>query len=293
MRTTHRLAAATVGLATLFAGLAAPSAAFAEDVSAASSQCQVTGGTLTWGVKEAFRSYISGSIAKGEWVASDGATYQTPRFTFTGATGSIDANTGEGLVSFTGTVVFTGHAGVLNLQFANPSVRLRGDGAADLLLDAKSNDAEGELVVDAAQVPTARIDGIGAIAPASGAVAFDAAPTVLTADGVKSFAGFYATGEALDPISLSVTLGPCVATAPVVVPGEPTEPAKPGDEIMTIQANPDAGSQVPWLPIGIAAGALVVIGVAIGLLLSGRRRTEPGSVDANGATTQGEHDPGA
>src|SRR5690606_10044019 len=100
----------------------------AED--SASSTCVVTGGDLTWGVKESFRSYISGTIAHGSWEVSDGATYETPMFGWSNPTGEIDANTGEGSISFTGLIHFTGHDGALNLQMSNPSIAFSGDGTA-------------------------------------------------------------------------------------------------------------------------------------------------------------------
>lgn len=293
MRNAHRLAAASIGLAALFAVGVAPSAAIADE-GAASSECTVTGGTLTWGVKEAFRSYISGAIAKGSWAVSDGASYATPNFSWEGASGSINADSGEGLVHFTGTIVFTGHNGVLNLQFANPTVRLRGDGSADLLLDAKSNNAEGALVVDALQVPTGRIDDLGVLAPESGTIAVTKAPVLLTADGAKSFADFYATGDDLDPVTLNVTLGSCAASASK--PGAPSGTEQPGD-IMTTQAPPggakggESAPGVPWLPIIIGGAAIVIIGAAAALLFTGRRTPAAGGAGADETATREATDP--
>src|SRR5690606_23738697 len=49
-------------------------------VSAVLTGCTVTDAELVWGYKESFRSYISGSIAHGEWTVADGAAYETPNF---------------------------------------------------------------------------------------------------------------------------------------------------------------------------------------------------------------------
>ena len=49
--------------------------------------CEVQDVSITWGFKESFRSYISGSIAQGSWEASGDVGYEIPHFTLTGGTG--------------------------------------------------------------------------------------------------------------------------------------------------------------------------------------------------------------
>lgn len=236
---------------------------------ATSSTCTVTGGDLKWGVKESFRSYISGSIANGGWEVSDGAAYETPLFSWTNASGEIDAETGEGTVSFVGTMHFTGHDGVLNLVMKNPTVELNGDGTGRLLLDAKSNNAQGELVIDETQVYIGKIEGIGQTDPASGTLTIDQAPAVLTGEGAAAFGGFYASGDALDPVALSVQLGPCSGT-----PAEVTTPE------VTTGTTEEAASELPIVPIIIGGVAVVVIAVAAGLLIAGRKKS-PGASNEN------------
>ena len=141
--------ALVAGLVPLHGVAAAPAAPVAAETPAGA--CAVEGGTFTWGVKESFRSYISGSIANGEWQVSDGLAYEVPNFVWSGATGEIDPSTGAGSVSFGGTVHFTGHDGVLDLTLANPTIEFEEDGTVALLLDTKSNDAQGNLAVDETQ----------------------------------------------------------------------------------------------------------------------------------------------
>ncbi|MGO3032767.1 MAG: HtaA domain-containing protein, partial [Microbacterium gubbeenense] len=118
----------------LAAAMLVPATAASAQTTADAEACVVTDGTFSWGVKESFRSYISGTIANGSWEALDGATYETPNFEWTGATGSYDPATGTGSVSFPGTVHFTGHDGVLDLTLGNPTIEFEGETAA-LLLD--------------------------------------------------------------------------------------------------------------------------------------------------------------
>lgn len=280
MKTMNRLATVTATVALAATTFLMPTAAsalpsLAED--ATSSTCSVTGGELQWGVKEAFRSYISGSIANGEWVVADGASYQTPLFSWSNPVGEVDAETAEGTVSFTGSIHFSGHEGVLNLLLKNPTIVFGGDGTAQLLLDTKSNNAQGELVVDEQQAYIGKIEGIGQTEPSSGALAFADASVVLTADGAAAFSGFYSSGDELDPLTLSLQFGSCegetVAVAPVVE-------NEGGEEIVPISEAVPANN-IPWLPIIIGGVALVIVGVTVGMLLAGRKKGE-GSADAGG-----------
>lgn len=280
MKHMRRIVTASAAAALTATALLVPATAQAAPLhtsTAASSTCTVTGGDLKWGVKESFRSYISGSIANGGWEVADGASYETPLFGWSNATGEIDAETGEGTVSFVGTMHFSGHDGVLNLVMKNPTIELNGDGTGRLLLDAKSNNAQGELVIDEAQVYIGKIEGIGQTDPASGTLSINQAPAVLTGEGAAAFGGFYASGDELDPIELSVQLGPCAGT--------PAEVETP--EVTTTTEAPE--SELPIVPIIIGGIAVVVIAVAAGLLIAGRKKKPSAESNENetGTSTEG------
>lgn len=278
-RTTRALTTTAIA-----AGLLLPTGVLATAAPAVAEEdpgplCQVTGGELTWGVKERFRSYISGTIANGEWTVSDGAGYETPEFIFGEAEGEIDANTGEGSVALSGAVNFTGHGGVLDLTISNPTIEFGGDGTARLLLDTSSNNAEGELVVDETQVFFGKIADTGEVDPTTGSVTLDGVETILTAEGAQAFSDFYATGENLDPITLNLELGPCAADAGAEAAPEETE-----TDVEPVAAEE---AEIPWLPIGIGAVALAVIAVTLTLLITGRKK--PGNAD-DGADSSAEED---
>lgn len=270
--TTSAAAAALLASALLVPAAANAAPILAED--AASSTCTVTGGELSWGVKESFRSYISGSIANGSWEVADGATYETPLFGWSNPTGEIDADTGEGLISFTGSIHFTGHDGVLDMTLANPSIELKGDGTARLLLDTKSNDAQGQLKLDEQQATLAKIEGVDAFDPASGQYSFSDASAVLTSEGATAFGDFYGSGDEVDPVTLTVQLAPCEGAAAA---------DQPADEEPVIAPAPEPAEQsVPWLPIIIGGVALIVIGVTVGMLIAGRKKKPATGDDAAG-----------
>lgn len=239
----------------------------------ATGSCQVTGGSFNWGIKESFRSYISGSIANGSWEVADGATYDTPLFGFTNPTGEIDPSTGEGQVSFPGSVHFTGHDGVLDLTFQNPTIEFKGDGTARLLLDTRSNDASGELVLDEQQVSLAKVDGVDSSNIAGGEMKVTDAPAVLTSEGAKAFGDFYASGDEVDPLSFTLQFADCEGAGAGADAGE--DQATPDEPVAT--AADESEAVVPWLPIIIGGVAVVVIGVTAGMLIAGRKKTPPPS----------------
>lgn len=261
--------------------LAAPAQAAPIVAEEGAAACEVTGGTLSWGLKESFRSYISGSIANGSWEPSDGATYETPEFTWSSATGTIDPDAGTGTVSFTGTVNFTGHDGVLDLTLANPTIEFEGDGEAALMLDARSTDVEGEVTVDEDQVWFAAVTVEDPLAPVDNRLELAAMPAALTNSGANAFAGFYEAEADLDPVSIGLEFGDCASAAAAPAEEQPAE--------QPIEAAAPEQS-IPWIPITIGAIALLVIGVTSGMLIAGRKK-KPGSAQgpAPQEQSQGAH----
>src|SRR5690606_24888645 len=113
---------------------------------AALEGCSIDGATLSWGFKEAFRSYISGTIANGEWTTDGNASYATPEFSWSAGEGVYDSETGEGLLGFTGSIEFTGHGGLLDTTVSNPQLRFDGADRAVLLLDVSGTTQAGDQV---------------------------------------------------------------------------------------------------------------------------------------------------
>jgi hypothetical protein len=220
----------------------------------AAASCTVDDATMTWGFKESFRSYISGTIANGEWTVEDGATYSTPSFGWTGGAGELTGATG--VVAFTGSITFTGHGGVLNTTVANPQLRFDGSDSATLLLDVSGTTQEG-VPVDERAVEFATIDLDGAVQGEN--VALTSSPAVLTEAGAAAF-GTYEAGEQLDPIS-AVLPGAAACEAALSAPGD-----RPNvTQVLTV--------------VGVIFAAIVLVVVAsavlVVMLLARRRKRAP------------------
>lgn len=172
-------------------------------LAADSAICDVTDAAITWGVKESLRSYISGTIANGEWTVGDGATYETPNFGWTAGSGKLDA--GEGALAFDGTLRFTGHDGILDTTLNGLEIVFDASTTATIVFDVSGTTQEG-LPVDAAGVDFATID-VSAITVSDGTALLEGAPVTLTEAGSDAF-GTYPAGEELDPITVSFSATP-------------------------------------------------------------------------------------
>ena len=225
---------------------------------AAQVGCPVDDAALTWGFKESFRSYISGTIANGEWTVADGATYETPSFGWSDGSGSYDADTFEGLLSFDGSITFTGHSGALNTTVSSPRIEFVDAETAVLLLDVSGTTQEGA-PIDLTGVEFATIDVAGAEVVDGQFVLTDATVT-LAADGAAAF-GTYPEGEALDPIALAFSVDAACVTA------------ASADVTTTEAVEPASSTADFWWLLWVLAG-LLVVALAAWLVISRRRVVE-------------------
>ncbi len=289
-----RRACATLALpaavaAALLLSPAAPASASAS-ATVSPGACSVVDGSLTWGFKESFRSYISGSIARGEWEVLDGATYETPVFGWSGGAGAYDPATATGEVAFAGGIRFTGHGGLLETTVENPTLVLTGATAAQLRVDVSGVAMEDAVAGDdtvqsESQVVLVDIDLATATVAEDGdrvtITAFDA-PTVITAEGFEAF-GNYAAGTPFDPLTLAIT-AECTRPEPAPTP-EPTRTESAASETPTAEA--DAGDAPSAVPFVVAAtAALAAVGATVAAVVTTRRRKRaaedgPASGDAS------------
>lgn len=284
---------ATTVLAAGLGLMSAPAMALATGPAPAETgdtECAVTASELKWGVKESFRSYISGSIANGEWTTADGATYETPSFIWNTDNGDLAPDLSAGSIAFTGSVNFTGHDGALSMDIANPAVEFSDNGAAYLLLDFGATDTASEGDPEISQIRAAKIELDGSVDAAAQDLTVTDAPVRLTSEGAEAFNGAYgdyAAGDEMDPISMTATVAGCELGAVEAAPeaqepeDDEAETAVPADE----EAAETASPEIPWLPIIIGGVAILVIGVTTGMLLSGRGKGKnDGAADSAGTS---------
>ncbi|MEV7694439.1 HtaA domain-containing protein [Microbacterium sp. NPDC089189] len=263
------LSAAIVG------GAVAPAHAAAPAATSSAAGCTVAGGQLTWGFKESFRSYISGTIAKGAWEPIDGASYTTPEFSWPAQSGSIDPETGTGTISFGGGIRFTGHNGLLDTTVANPTLEVTGPTSAQLRLDVTGLSMDDALAGNTENVHTATqvafVDlDLASVPAVLGDASFTGTgvPTAVTADGYAAF-GSYEAGSAFDPLTFDVQLD-CAVPEPTPTPVETT-----ADIETTAAETTDEAADPTWL--WWVGGGVLAAGAAAGVIALVRRGARRGA----------------
>ncbi|MFD6434479.1 HtaA domain-containing protein [Streptomyces venezuelae] len=197
--------AGTVAALTALAGALLPAAAAHAD------DRTVRGGRLDWGIKSSFQSYVTGPIAHGGSTLQGGAaTVGGSQFRFHSAKGSYDPENGTFGAGFSGGVRFTGHkkggSYELDLTISRPTVKVSG-GSGTLYADMVSKEKGTGKVTSTPQVPLASLNVSGIdMKGGTGPIALNNLPATLTSQGAKAFAGYYAAGTVLDPVSLSTDL---------------------------------------------------------------------------------------
>ncbi|MFJ3324625.1 HtaA domain-containing protein [Streptomyces griseus] len=191
---------------------------------AAAPKLELVDGKLEWGIKESFRKYIAGPIAQGEITVADGAQQADGNgvFTFTDGKGTYDTATHASDTAFKGSVRFEGHHGVLDVKLSDIKAGT-GREAGTITADFTSKKTDGTVVTkDDAPIAALDMTDVRPGGGAGGEMVFADIPATLTADGAEAFAGFYAEGSALDPVTLSVKQAPKPPTEPPTTP--PTTP---------------------------------------------------------------------
>ncbi|MEE6281422.1 HtaA domain-containing protein [Georgenia sp. MJ170] len=219
-------------------------------------------GHLDWGVKESFRSYVTGQIAHGQITLGDGATENADgSYRFPAAVASADPSSGSTVLGFTGSVSFEGHeidgTSALEIHLANLRIQLTADSAV-LVADATSRDfrdttSTGELT-EYPGVVLATLDA-DAFDVETGTVEATAAAAVLTATGEPAFGGFYQGEVALDPLSVDVRYGAAVA-----VPVALNALAETGTPLGTATVDEDGVFATTWqVPTEFPIGSYAVV----------------------------------
>ncbi|MCT7356379.1 HtaA domain-containing protein [Streptomyces sp. 15-116A] len=206
----------------------------------------VQGGRLDWGIKSSFQSYVTGPIAKGGYSLTGGAaTVGGSGFRFHSASGTYDGDTGTFRAAFSGGVRFTGHrtaAGAyqLDLTLSRPTVSISGS-TGTLHLDVTTKAKGTGTVTTSRQVPFASLS-LGGIDMRGGgtSVVLNNLPATLTAQGARSFAGYYTAGTALDPVSLSADVQGKAASP------QPSRTSKSPEPKETSAPGTLAGGAVDW-----------------------------------------------
>jgi hypothetical protein len=181
----------------------APPALAANTTLAISDRCEVKSWEMTWGFKESFRSYLSGTIANGGWDTAGNVSYTTPHFMLTGSSGYLNREGDRGEVSGVGRIDFSGHDGFLDQRISNPRFVIESPSRGALYFAVRGDTQDG-VSVDETSVRFAEVNiQRYSVDPGAGLWALVSAPVFLTAEGADAF-GTYPAGESMDPIDIEI-----------------------------------------------------------------------------------------
>ena len=210
---------------------------------------------LGWGVRDSFRNYVRGGIANGSWELN-GTSYSSDAFNWSNGTGTF--KNGKGSISFSGSVRFTGHHGILDTTIANPRLEINGN-SGTLYATMNSNDPSGK-ATNYGEVALLKVD-LSGLQSSAEAVSVNGAATALTAEGAKAFAGFYDAGKDMAPLSFSAAVNSAKTTTKTVTEtvyeGEGCDPVT-GKPLASTGASGVEGTLVAGF-IAVAAGAGTVV----------------------------------
>lgn len=195
------------------------SVAAAAPTLAASATRTVTG-TMTWGVKQSFRSYIINMpISQGTITLSGGVT-QTGNaaspFVWPAGSGTVEED-GTVTVQYGGTVRFLKHEGDLDVTIAEPLLVVSPDGTGTISVTYTSTDGETTNPVLALLNSVNTADDGSVVTVSNGALDPDAdvSASVLAESGVVVFSGvvygnyteFYDAGASMNAFETTLTEG--------------------------------------------------------------------------------------
>lgn len=244
----------------------------AKNAPAASADGKVASADLGWGVRDSFRNYIRGGIANGSWDLN-GTTYSNNAFQWAKGTGSF--KDGKGSISFTGSVHFTGHHGILDTTISNPRLEINGKTAV-LYAMVVGNDMDGKSH-NYGEVALLNVD-VSGLQVSGDKISISGAGTTITAEGAKAFAGFYEAGKDMAPLSFSASLSgaqPAGNTAKTQATQTVTETVYQGQGCESLNARGSHGrlahTGASGVEVGVASGLASLV-AGIGAVLYTRRR---------------------
>lgn len=189
---------------------------------------QQSSATLTWGVRESFRTYLENSFVAGNYSAKAPATLGSDGL-FKFAFDSGETNPANSVLGFDGGANFYGHHGALDITLSD--LRLTFTCGTKATLSGKAEGTQ----LNSSELLSGRYD-LATVTFAS-AVSFDdgtlqSSKVELLETGVKAFSGFYPAGEELDQLKLEVAnlqnfVVPASCPVEPSTPTTPTEPSTP------------------------------------------------------------------
>jgi hypothetical protein len=162
----------------------------------------ITQGSVTWGVKQSWRTYIGETgISTSGGVTRDGGG----AFVWPVVSGDYDSESNRLELQLAGTTHFTAHEGALDLTISSPRLVIDGDDPQLFAEVVSKSETTGQLV-DYGEIAIVSL-ALESGAPDSdgGLTAWSPLDASLTAKGFEAFSRNYPAGTPMDPVSATYT----------------------------------------------------------------------------------------
>ncbi len=213
-------------------------------------------GSLVWGVKASFRSYVTGPIAGGA-ITTSGTGTSIAGYVFPQA-GAASISGGLGTVAYSGSVRFSGHGGALDLRLSDPQVRIESATSGTLLVRVNGGERIGFAALALGSGSTLT----------DGSVKYTNAAATLTPAGADAFESFYGAGTALDPVTFTIgaagaPLGGTIvrASASNVTPANTPDATPPATDGITVTGDAVEGGTITAEADGFQPGETDILAV--------------------------------
>ena len=184
-------------------------------------------GTLVWGIKKSWRSYIGGGVT-----LSEGAQASKEGYIFHGGTVTNETN-GTKTVQYNGKVNFKAYGGILYLTFSDPQVRIDQQGKATLWLKQWNANQDGTSETPGQYIEAVKIADVQNAGAANPSAVNSA--TYLQEPLQQQFIYAYRTGLRMSNLSFTTK----DVKEPGATPTAPTSPKQPvAPESPAAPANP-------------------------------------------------------
>ncbi|MBD9697924.1 HtaA domain-containing protein [Flavimobilis sp. GY10621] len=216
----------------------------------------VASSSLAWGIKRSFVDYLTGPIAGGK-VTRTGVGLEDGRFVWSKGTGT--ATPGRASVAFPGSLRLTGHHDELDMTLSDVRLVVTSATRGEIRVDASIRAYLGNPAQRLDDVVVGTVDLTGAVTTSGATTRIVNAPVTLVASGEPVFAGFYKAGDALEPVSATLTVTETCDVPGTDEPGTDTPTTTPAPRV-TIGGDADGtaveqGGTVTFTTTGLPARA--------------------------------------
>ncbi|WP_191905706.1 HtaA domain-containing protein [Microbacterium caowuchunii] len=215
--------------------------------------------TLSWGVRDSWRNYISSPIAAGTITSSSPTTIGADGVAnWSSGSGTLSENR-TGSVSFSGNARYLGHQGALDLTTSNARVEITSATSATVYFDVTSAPYNNFPATNVTGMPFATFT-LSAPSINGDVATWTTGRGVLTAQALAVFGGLYNADPYADPMTFSAPFTIPVTATSTTLTASPSGTATAGDPVqLTAAVTPAVDGSMEFFDGTTSLGTAAVV----------------------------------